>query len=453
MATRGSTAEHGGGWISGLRIPDEVLLRRFGYVRAVGGGAYIIAVLVLFAVLGTEVWPLLIGVPVLVVATTGYFMRSLRAPRTSVVVSLLADAVVFGGAIAYIGGTGSGLVSLYAIVIVSAGILLGPSAALVFTAFSAALSGLQLLMEELGFLPALLHRPELGDRLPILLVSLAVLASVGYLTATYASRLHELIVEAGDEARVIKDRGRRRRSFVEQAARDVHEPLRELDALAEIVEARWADLRESERQRMASRLRMAVMRLDAEVAQLADVGSLETGGEDRPEPVFLRRVAQDTLVAIGDRIERHVVQLEVPPIKVVGNRRAARRVLLALLENVVEHTPPGTQVRVSALTTAAKGVLVVTDDGPGIPPEVAEGMFTPPADGSERVGLPLVAELCEGMGAEVRHEVPSDGGTRFLVAFRLAPSGAPTADDPAEARADGDAAPDGAPTDAAAAEA
>jgi two-component system, OmpR family, sensor kinase len=419
------------GWAAGLLVPDEVLLRRFGYVRAVGGGAYIVAVLVLFAVLGTEVWPLLIGVPVLVVATTGYFMRSRQVPRTSVVVSLLADALVFGGAIAYVGGTGSGLMSLYAIVIVSAGILLGPSAALGFTIFTFGLTALQLIMEEVGFEPALLHRPELADRVPILLVSLAFLGSIGYLTATYASRLHELIAEAGAEAEAVADRGRRRRGFVEQAARDVSEPLRELDAVAEILEARWSDLRDVERQRLASRLRMGVMRLDAEVALLADVGSLETAGADRPEPVFLRRVAQDTVIALGDRLDGYVVALDVPPIQVVGNRRAARRVLLALLENVVEHTPVGTSVQVSALTTAGWGVLIVTDDGPGIPPEDVPDLFTPPADGSERVGLPLVAELCAGMGAQVRHEVPPGGGTRFLVAFRLAPSGTPTPEDAA----------------------
>jgi two-component system, OmpR family, sensor kinase len=427
-----SEAETASPWIAGLLVPDELLLRRFGHVRAVGGGAYIVAVLVLFAILGAEAWPLVIGVPVLFVATTAFFLRSSRYPRTMVVLTLLADAVVFGGAIAYIGGSGSGLASLYAIPIVSAGILLGPSASWAFTVLSLLLTVLQLSTEELGFLPALLHRPELGDRVTIMLVTMAVLASVGYLTATYASRLHELIARAGEEAQQVRARGQRRRSFAEQAARDVQDPLRDLDAVAEILEERWSDLRESERRRLAARLRMGVTRLDTDIAKLADITSLDDAGDGRPEPVLLRRVAQDCLVSIGDLLQAHPVELDVPPIKVVGNRRAARRVLLALLENVAEHTPAGTHVRVTALTTAAFGVLVVSDDGPGIPPDVAARMFHPPEDaapGEERVGLPLVAELCAAMGAEVRHETPADGGTRFLVAFRLAPSAAPTAED------------------------
>jgi two-component system, OmpR family, sensor kinase len=433
MGTDATPREGSSAWISGLLLPDEYLLRRFGYVRAVGSGAYIAAVLVMFALLGVEVWPLLLGVPVLIVVTAVYFVRSLDAPRTNVVVSLLADALVFGGAIAYIGGSGSGLVSLYAITIVSAGILLGPSAALVFTAISFALSGLQLTFEELGFTPTLLHREELGDRVPILLVSLAVLASIGYLTATYASRLHELIAEAGARAQAVQARGARRRSFMDRATRDVQEPLRDVDAVSEILESRWSDLGEADRRHVASRLRVAVARLDAEIAQLADVGTLDAAAESRPEPVFLQRVVDDCLMALGERLDDHVVDIDVPPIKVLGSRRAARRVVLALLENVAEHTPGGTRVQIRALTTAGNGVLVFSDDGPGIPQDVIDrASATGDPDelrAAERVGLPLVFELCESMGVQVRIETPPGGGTRFLLAFRLAPAAAPTPDD------------------------
>jgi two-component system, OmpR family, sensor kinase len=419
-------------WLHGLLVPDEVLLRRFGYVRAVGGGAYIVAVLALLAVYGTEVWPLVIGVPVLAVVTTWYFIRSARIPRTSVAVSLVADAVVIGGVVSFLGGTGAGAVMLYAIVIVSGGILLGPAAATAATLLCGGLALLQLGLEQLGVVPQLLHRPELTDRMPILLISLFGLGSVGYLTATYASRLHELIAEAGAEAEVVRTRGRRRQTFVERTTTDVRGALTDLEAVAEILEDRWEDLRASERANLASRLRMDVMRVDAEVGQLADVGTLDVLSDTRPEPVLLARVVQDCVVALGDRLASHAVEVDVPPIKVVGNRRAARRVVYSLLENVVEHTPPGTHAVVTALTSAGNGVLVITDDGPGIPPERAAELFEHPEEAAVEggsVGLPLVSELCEGMGARVRHETPADGGSRFLVAFRLAPSGAPTPDD------------------------
>ncbi|HWH33072.1 MAG TPA: sensor histidine kinase [Egibacteraceae bacterium] len=428
-----------------LPVPDNVLLRRFGYVRLVGFGAWLLACIVLYGIFGTQMWPIALGLPVLAVVTGGYFARSTRYPRTAVVVSLLADALVLGGAIAFLGGSGSGLVMLYAIVVVSAGILLGPGAATVFGLLTVFLGVLQLVIEEMGFPPVLLHRPELDDRLPILLASLAGLVSVGYLSTTYAGRLHELLALADEEAEQVRERGRRRRSFVRQASIDVREPLLEVERVADELDERWADMTESERRRMAARLRMRVTELDAEIGQLEDLGAMDETGEQRLVPVLLPRAVADVVVALGERLDGYVIDIQVPQIKVLGSRRGARRVIYNLMENVIQHTPLGTGLRVTGLTTAGHGVLVFTDDGPGIPSNVAHRLFDAPDEGGgPRVGLPLVAELCAAMGADIRYEPAPSGGSRFMVAFRLAPSGAPSADDeaPADAAVSGPAAAD-----------
>lgn len=412
-----------------IPTPDDVLLRRFGLVRAVGGAAYVVAVVVLFGIFGRQVWPLALGVPVLFVVTTAYFMQSSAYPRASVVASLLADALVLGGAVAFMGGTGSGLVMLYTIVVVSAGILLGPGTALAFTLFTAMLAVVQLGLEELGVHPVLLHRPELGDRVPVLLVSIAGVLSVGYLSATYASRLHELIAVAGREAESVRQRGRRRRSFVRQASVDVRTPLHELELVAETLDEHWSVLDDAQRRELAARLRMGVAKLDAEVSQLTDVDLVDET-DMRLEPVLLGRVVDDCIVAVGRRLDPYVVRLEVAPVKVVADRRATRRIVANLLENVVDHTPAGTTVTIATVAGAGHAVLAVSDDGPGIPSAAVHRLFDAPDEGGgPRVGLPLVAELAEAMGAQVRHEPGPRGGARFLVSFRLSPSAAPSADD------------------------
>ena len=419
-----------------LLAPDEVLLRRFGLVRAVGGGAYILAVAVLWGIFDSSVWPLALGVPVLAIVTTLYFTRSARYPRMAVVVSLAADAVVLGGAVAFLGGTGSGLVMLYAIVVVSAGIMLGPVAAAGFTVFTVALSCLQLLAEELGYPPVLLHRPALDDRIPILAVSLAGLVSVGYLSATYASRLHDLIAEAGERYEAVQRRGRRRRSFLARAAVDVRGPLGELEKLADELEDHATGQQPADLRRLAAQMRMAAMSMDAELAQLTDVSHMDDTDVGRPEPIVLSRVVDDCVITLGDRLSGYDVECDVGPLKVLGDRRAARRAVFNLLENVVQHTPPGTKVHLTAVTTAGSGVLVITDNGPGIPSDVAKRLFVGPREGRRdardalhKVGLPLVAELCAAMGAEVRYEPAPSGGSRFMVKMRLAPQGVPSADD------------------------
>ena len=422
--------------MSRILAPDELLLRRFGLVRAVGGGAYILAVIVLWGIFDRRAWPLALGVPVLAIVTTLYFTRSPRYPRTMVVLSLAADAFVLGGAVAFLGGSGSGLVMLYAIVVVSAGIMLGPSAAAGFTAFTVALGVLQLILEERGFTPVLLHRPDLDERITILVVSLTGLVSVGYLSATYASRLHDLIAEAGEQFEAVRSRGRRRRFFLARAAVDVRGPLAELERLADELEDHATGETPADLRGLAAGVRMAATTLDAELAQLTDVSVMDDTGEQRPEPIMFRRVAEDCIIALRDRLEGYDVSLDVGPMKVVGDRRATRRVVYNLLENVVQHTPPGTKVDLTAVTTAGHGVLVITDNGPGIPPQIAGRLFTGPKEGRRdardalhKVGLPLVAELCAAMKAEVRYEPAPGGGSRFMVKMRLAPQGAPSSDD------------------------
>ena len=422
--------------MSRLLAPDEILLRRFGLVRAVGGAAYIVTVIVLWGIFDRRAWPLALGVPVLAIVTTLYFTRSPRYPRTMVVLSLAADAVVLGGAVAFLGGSGSGLVMLYAIVVVSAGIMLGPTAAAGFTLFTVGLGLLQLAIEELGYPPVLLHRPDLDERLTILAVSLTGLISVGYLSATYASRLHELVAEAGERFEAVRRRGRRRRSFLARAAVDVRGPLLELERLADDLESHATGEKPTDLRRLAAGVRMVATTVDAELAQLTDVSVMDDTGEQRPEPIVFQRVAEDCIIALGDRLQPYIVDFDIPPLKVLGDRRATRRVVSNLLENVVEHTPAGTTIHLTALTAAGHGVLVVTDDGPGIEPEVAKRLFIGPKEGRRdagealhKVGLPLVAELCAAMNAEVRYEPVPSGGSRFMVKMRLAPQGAPSSDD------------------------
>ncbi|MEE8603328.1 sensor histidine kinase [Euzebya tangerina] len=432
-------------------LPDEPLLRRFGIVRAVGSAAYIIAVIILARIYGQDAWPLVIGVPVLVVVTLMYFIRSRQFPRSAVALSLLADTIVLGGASAFVGGTGSGTAALYVIPIVSAGIILGPFAAGASTALAVALAWLQLLSEEMGLEPTILFRPDMGDRLVVLLIMTSVLISVGYLSGTYASRLHLHIAAADVEAEAVRQRTRRRRSFVRQASVDVREPLKAVEEVAAQLDDD-GPLNDETRRQLASQLRMRSAELEGEVEQLIDVGQLDEARDAKPEPVLLSRVIEDCLADLGPRLAAYVVEVDVPPIRVSGDRRMARRVAYNLLENVVDHTPPGTRVWIEGRQTGGQGVLIVTDDGPGIPPKVARKLFESSdvravRAGTRRVGLPLVRELVDAMGAEMTYTARGEGGSIILVGFRLAPRDAPSSDGPHPDRgADGERQPEGAVT-------
>ncbi len=102
-----------------------------------------------------------------------------------------------------------------------------------------------------------------------------------------------------------------------------------------------------------------------------------------------------------------------------GAPMSLRRALNALLDNAVRHAAG--QVRVTVGRDGRSGFVDVTDDGPGLDPEIRSTLFTrfatTPADGARGgprrygLGLALVSEIAAQHGGSI--EVNEDQGTTF----------------------------------------
>jgi two-component system sensor histidine kinase PrrB len=97
-----------------------------------------------------------------------------------------------------------------------------------------------------------------------------------------------------------------------------------------------------------------------------------------------------------------------------------------LLENAARHGRADGTVAVALVnadTVPAGPVLIVDDDGPGVPEAQRERIFEPfaRADGATApgsgLGLALVAQQARGHGATVRAVESPLGGARFEVRF------------------------------------
>jgi signal transduction histidine kinase len=88
-----------------------------------------------------------------------------------------------------------------------------------------------------------------------------------------------------------------------------------------------------------------------------------------------------------------------------------------LLENAIRHTPRDGIVRVSASRTGNIVRMVVSDSGPGFPPELLVGLFDPftraNSDGSDPngtgLGLAIVRAVAEAHGGSASAENTPDG--------------------------------------------
>ena len=115
---------------------------------------------------------------------------------------------------------------------------------------------------------------------------------------------------------------------------------------------------------------------------------------------------------------------------VLLNRTALKIILSALLDNCIKFGPSGQKITISWQQGKDRAGLLVTDQGPGVPPEDFENIFKPyyraEQTGSNKsgtgVGLHAVRVLAHAMYGEACVEKNPAGGSSFRVTFPSIPA-------------------------------
>lgn len=152
-------------------------------------------------------------------------------------------------------------------------------------------------------------------------------------------------------------------------------------------------------------------------------------GRGSAEPTGLKDVIEGAVMLLRSRFagRMDLLDIDLPPpeLQVMGNRIRLEQVLINLLQNALEAVAPKAgEGRVEVRTSADAEMITVTvaDNGPGIPPEIRKGLFTPFNTSKESglgLGLVISKDIVGDYGG--RMEVVSDsGGSRFIVHLRKA---------------------------------
>ncbi|WP_243094924.1 sensor histidine kinase [Thermus thalpophilus] len=136
-----------------------------------------------------------------------------------------------------------------------------------------------------------------------------------------------------------------------------------------------------------------------------------------PEAVPLKALAEEVAGALGPLFAARGLECRVEGEEawVLGQRDALARAVQHLLENALEHAPPGS--RVSVRLEAWDGVvrLGVEDEGPGVPEALLPHLFRRPVrEGRGGLGLYLTRRILEAHGGRVGYE-RREGRTVFYL--------------------------------------
>jgi signal transduction histidine kinase len=236
---------------------------------------------------------------------------------------------------------------------------------------------------------------------------------VGELARTLDTMLQALEASREEREAVLT----RQRQFIADASHELRTPLTSILANLELL----ADALDGEQGEAANSALRSTHRMRRLVADLLLLARADAHRQVPHEPTDLAGVVTAAAAELGPVAQDHLLEVDAEPAMVDGAADELHRMTLNLMQNAVQHTPPGTRIRVTVRSDGDRVRLIVQDDGPGVPEDLRERVFDRfvrgegDSGGTVGLGLSIVRAVAQTHGGDVVLEAPPGGGARFVV--------------------------------------
>jgi PAS domain S-box-containing protein len=222
-------------------------------------------------------------------------------------------------------------------------------------------------------------------------------------------------------AQRLRELDRQRVEFLTTVAHRARQPLTVILGTATVLPSLIDIGNSHDAKQLIDRLLANAERLSDLVEQVTQAEKLSRkAAELRLEPIDVRALA----IELADNYSAADARLDIDverPRLVHADRALLVMALRALLDNAVTHTPAGTRIWVRTETTGQGTVIVLEDDGRGVPDAHKEQIFeafeSEPDQGQPDpglgIGLYLVAEIAAVHGGRAWVEDRPGGGASF----------------------------------------
>ena len=203
----------------------------------------------------------------------------------------------------------------------------------------------------------------------------------------------ERIQREKEETELRRRNERLRADLLRSISHDLRTPLTSISGNASNLLSSGESFGEETRQQAVSRIEDGSMKLHRKLELLDDIISEALLHIDR-------RASQYTIIA---EPSEETILIDV-------DGRLIVQVLINLINNAIQYTPPGSTIRISSVNMGDCAKVIVADDGPGIPDSEKDSVFTMFYSGSKKVtdskrslglGLALCRSIIRAHGCEI----------------------------------------------------
>jgi len=234
--------------------------------------------------------------------------------------------------------------------------------------------------------------------------------------------------EASRTSMVDAEREKLRAALLSTVTHDFRTPLAAISGSAESLMALGEQADPGVRATLLENIAAEASRLERLVDNLLRIAALESGAV-APDwsPVPLEEVVGSALARLDSVLARHVVTVDIPPDMppIPMDAVLMEQVFLNLLENAAKFTQEGSKITLAARVDAAHAVIVVSDDGPGLPEGDHEALFErfQRGDRAGRAGYGLGLAICRAVakahGGTITASDTETGGACFTLTLPI----------------------------------
>ena len=326
----------------------------------------------------------------------------------------------------------------FIVIIVIAGMLVGPKGSYIVAVGASALWTVTLVVIERGWAPqASLPEPLGGVSMKIIMVLLFVFVAVlsWFATRDLQRALDDATYDLVQANRQLAEANKLKSQFTARTSHELRTPLSAIIVFTDLMLRKAYGPLTPKQENSLQRIYTSTKRLQALIEDILDLSKIEAGElEIVEEVVEVNRLTDMLLTTLEPSAQQKQLAFSVTlsdamPQRIVGDEKRLSQILINLTDNAIKFTDRG-EVRVLIEPTAGtQWRMAVQDTGRGIHEKdfqtifdefrQANGVATDPTTKGTGLGLAITRHLVRLMGGEIRLSSEIGKGSTFTVMLPL----------------------------------